>query len=433
MPDEPNLLGEIDTLMTSLKTASGKEKALLYEKMGDVYAKAEKFRKAEILYKQALDGGGEGLPLMRKYIDTLVKTGQTAKSIQFIEGALQGVTDMVQRALLIVRKAHLKWHTGEFDDGRRCAELALEILEKERLKDPALMEPYADANNILGLCLWELARYDRALEKFDISAKTYDSLKDFKGLAKVKNNTGLVLWQWGHYDDALNAYAEAINADEKDGGWSMFGHAQNNIAIILMERGDLDGAESCIQIANKTFAAQGFERGIHMVELNFMDLNLERGDITKATFWAERGLKGFTNMKDESRVAYAKCGFARIYCAKGDLKTAEKYAMEAVKAAGRAKARETEGLALRALSEIEVKKGDLAYAETLLRRSLDIFRSVNFVYELGRALKELALFLNTKGEKEESQKAATEARTVLSKIGAKLELERLEKGLSGKA
>jgi len=433
MPEEPNLLGEIDSLMSSLKNATGKEKAQLYEKMGDVYAKAEKITKAEILFKQALDAGGEGLPLMRKYMEMLVKTGQMSKSIQFLEGALKGVTDMTQRSLLIVRKAHLKWHMGEFEEGRKSAELALEILEKERLKDTSLMEPYADANNILGLCLWELARYDNALEKFDISSKTYESLKDFNGVAKVKNNTGLVLWQSGHFDEALKAYAEAITADEKNGGWSMFGHAQNNIAIILMERGDLDGAEGCIQISNKTFASQGFQRGIHMVELNFMDLNLERGDFVKATFWAERGLKGFMNMKDESRIAYAKYGMARIFCAKGDIKTAERYAMEAVKGAGRAKARETEGLALRALSEVEVKKGDMPYAETLMRRSLDIFRSVSFVFEIGRGLKELALLLHQKGQKEEAEKAAAEARTILSKIGAKLELERLELGLAPKA
>ena len=433
MPEPPSSLGEIDALMTALKSASGKDKAKIYEKMGDIYAKAEKYQKAEILYKQALDSGGEGLPLIRKYSEMLVNTGQTGKSLQFIETALQGVTDRTQKALLILRKAYLKWQTGEFEEARKCAELALEIIEKERLKDPSLSDSFADANNILGLCYWELSRYDRALEKFDIAATTFGSLKDFKGVAKVKNNTGLVLWQSGLFDEALTAYKEAVEADQRDGGWSMFGHAQNNIAIILIERGDLDGAEKSIQIANKSFASQGYLRGTHMVELNFMDLNIERGDLVKATFWAERGLKGFSNMKDESRIAYAKYGMARIFCAKGDLKTAERYAMEAVKGAGRTKARESEGQAMRALAEIEAKKGDLAYAETLLRRSLDIFRSVNCVFEIGKSLKELALMLHQKGQKEDAQKAAVEARTILTKVGAKVELERLEAGLASKA
>ena len=118
--------------------------------------------------------------------------------------------------------------------------------------------------------------------------------------------------------------------------------------------------------------------------------------------------------------------------AKDDLALAERYATEAVKGAQRAKARETEAYALRVLALIELKKGDRDRAETLLRRGLEIFRSVDHVFETGRTLKELAVVLKAKGSLSEAEKNAAEARKILTTVGAKLELERLEKDLGGK-
>jgi Tfp pilus assembly protein PilF len=111
---------------------------------------------------------------------------------------------------------------------------------------------------------------------------------------------------------------------------------------------------------------------------------------------------------------------------------AERYATEAVKGGQRSRARETEAYGLRVLGLIELKKGDRDRAEALLRRSLEIFRSVDHALETGRTLRELAAVLAAKGSQAEAGKLAAEARAILTAIGAKLDLQRLDKDLPAK-
>ena len=298
MPGDPTkMLAEIEALKESLKGASGKEKARLFEKMGDVYADAEKVNKAEICYKQAMEAGATGTTITRKYAEALTFTGQTIKATQVLDAALANTTERLDKALLYIQRAKLKINVAEYEEGRKSGELAIEILEKDYSKGRALMDAYADANNIAGLCLWELGRCEQALKRLDTSAKTYASFNDDKGVGKARANKGLVLYQLGRFDEAMELYEEAIKLDEKTGGTFNRGHCQNNLGLIRLAQGDLDEAERCFQDGNKSYSKHGYTRGLHMTELNLMDLYIEKGDMIRASMWAERALKGFQGLK----------------------------------------------------------------------------------------------------------------------------------------
>jgi hypothetical protein len=74
---------------------------------------------------------------------------------------------------------------------------------------------------------------------------------------------------------------------------------------------------------------------------------------------------------------------------------------------------------------VAAAKKDHALAEKVLKRSLEIFRTMKFKYELARGLRALATVYKDQGNTEEARLTVNEARGIAKQLGAKLELERL--------
>jgi tetratricopeptide (TPR) repeat protein len=427
--DQSRSLNRIEELKEALKKAVGKERAGIFIEMGNQYVLMDKFTKAEVCFTQAREAGGDSLTLLNKYSELLNKTGRSKMALELLEEAKERAKDPKDKALITMWEAHAYWRTGNYDEGRKGGEISSKILEGIKDRDEELEVSLADSYNVSGLCLWEMSRNYEALKKFNKALEIFEGLKDLKKVAMVKVNVGLVNYQVGNFEEALAAYTEGIEAEKKAGGAFSTASIMNNIGLIRLVQGDLDDAEDQFQKANKIAASIGYRFGIHLAELNLMDLNVQRGDMIKAKRWGDRALKGFLDLGEEVRVAWVKCGLAQIAIESGHPDDATNYAKQALTVAEKFKSRETEAIAQRILGLAALARKDLSGAEQRLKRSLEIFKAIDFAFETGRALVEMAILHKAKDDMSDAERFAKEAREVLTRIGAKLELERLEAAL----
>jgi len=427
MPEEgPNSKSTIDDLKEALKKAVGEERDDIFVKMGDEYMKMDKYTQAEICFTQAREAGGASPRILAKYSELLNKTGRSKKALELLQEAKSEAKDARETALITMWEAHAYWRTGNYNEGRKGGEVSINLIEAIPEKDLELEVALGNAYNVSGLCLWEMSRNFEALKKFNKALEIFERIDDPKKVAMVKTNVGLVNYQVGNFEEALTAYMEGIEVEKGVGGTFSTSSIINNIGLIKLVQGDLDDAEDHFQKANKLAASNGFKYGVHLAELNLMDLNIVRGDMIKAKRWGDRALRGFLDLGEEVRVAWVKCGLAVIAIEKGHPDDATSYARQALVVAEKFKSRETEAVAQRVLGLAAMAREDLSGAEQRLKRSMEIFKGIGFTYETGRALVEMAILYKAKDDMSDAERFAKEARVVLTRIGSKLELDRLK-------
>jgi len=426
MKDPSEIMAVIEQCTEALKTAKGgKERAAIFEKLGDAYWGMDKFEKAKVCFKEALDSGGENVELIDKFAGLLMQAGELDEATTFIEQALDRTTSVLAKARLHARMSTLQNRMGDFEDGKRDGELALGLLNTLERGNKDVIEAMAMATNAIGINLWEMSRYQEAEEKFMTALSIYDELQDHRGVATVMNNLGLMLYNTGDLQGALKAFDDAKAAEEKLSSNFITGTLFNNIGTVRMALGDLDMAEYCFEQAMKYNQSMNFKYGVHFSQLSLADLSIEKCDWAKCRRWADRAIMGFRAIKDEPRTASVMCTMAKAALGEGNLEMAERLGNSAYSMAKKNRSRWTEAHAMRVLGMVAAAKKDHALAEKVLKRSLEIFRVMKFKYELARGLRALATVYKDQGNTEEARLTVNEARGIAKQLGAKLELERL--------
>ncbi|OOC52495.1 MULTISPECIES: tetratricopeptide repeat protein [Nocardiopsis] len=180
-----------------------------------------------------------------------------------------------QRAVLI-NTAHLAHQTGHiratielplklreyldmrrlFRDQNTITRLALETAQRigDRLNEAA-------AWNNLGLALYEVRRFDEAIEAHTRARNISQQLGDAHREAGSWGNLGLVLCEMGRCDEAIDAHTRARNISQQLGDAHTEAMAWNNLGLALRETGRCDEAIDAHTHARNTFHLLGDAHG----------------------------------------------------------------------------------------------------------------------------------------------------------------------------
>jgi tetratricopeptide (TPR) repeat protein len=426
MSGPSKLLVEITECQEALRTATGRKRAALLERMGDFNKDLGKIETAIACYKDALMSGGweDGLP--DKYRKAMESIGKGDDVLEVFKTVLAASKDPVDASRLKTEMAFFHWRRGEHTKGKVYGEEAIAILRTKERGDQLAEKAYADAYNVMGLILWDLGELTRAKERFETVLASATKINDQKGIIRANNNIGLVLMSSGDLDGALRHYETGLEISKKAKEDSACGPLLNNIGLIRKMQGAHEKAEEKFMEARKHYLKKEDKMGLNLSYVNLAATLINKGDMKQARRMAEKALLGFKALRDEGRKAFAIIILARAAVTEGDLARAGKLLDEADTILKEVKAKETQAELYQVMTELALAKGQADDAERFARKGLQLARETQLRFEIGRSLRMLATALNAKGDIEGVRSAVKEAKGIFGPMGCRQELSKLD-------
>ncbi len=296
-----------------------------------------------------------------------------------------GQLDVV--ASVLNRLAGLYYQRDSLQQAADC--LTHSLLLRKQMGDVVAV---ARSYNNLGLLGWKLGDLTEALENFNHSLPLMEKLGDVEGLIVLHTNIGLIEMDRGNLNEAERHFQRGLDSADQIGHFFHVSYSRMHLALLYVYAENWAAA-----IQNGLLGLKGFE-DLGVTE-NQLDLFVSLG-------WAYRG------MDDQDR-------FNEVL-----QKIFQLIAHSAGSAVGTV---EGEGRALRLISRAQWDHGDFLAAEETLNRSAAIFLQSGNQMERCRCLVDLAGLFTSNGKIGQADELLKAARTVFERMGARMELERLEK------
>jgi len=426
MSDQPSSSDSvIEELQKSLGKATGKERAAIYERMGDAYASSNKLQKAIVCYQEAMDIFGPKVRFYDRLGDLLEQLNRSKEATEVLTKGLKELTDPMDLATLHTRMALVMNRRGMLKDGRKEAETVLKILGETKASGPEVDFIYYRIYNVLGQDSSSEGKLDESVANFQKSLEYCQKLKDMKGILNIRNNIGIVLMQMGKLQESIEVLETALLDAEEAKMPTKMGLVLVNIGNTRYHMGDLDAARAaCLRCIERCKETDQFYL-LAFGQMHLTEIYLEKGDLRNAKRYGERSVLGFKKTGDISHESKVLTILALVAIAEGDLTGADKSLSDVKSKKLKELEPDAQAMYMRSEGLLLMAKGDLKGAERSLLESLELFSSLSMPFEIGQVHANRAKLYETAGRKDEAKSEAALAKKIFSDIGAKAELSKL--------
>jgi tetratricopeptide (TPR) repeat protein len=264
-----------------------------------------------------------------------------------------------------------------------------------------------------------------------------EQLGDIVGMARSFNNLGIVKKNAGNWNEALKSYEQSVEIHEQIGEVEGLTQALTNLGVLHTDRGEWDKAEKYLgrsfSIAERI--AYPYELAQAHMNLGRLHLFQEHWEISSQhlnsaiPLYKEAGARANLNLND----AYDLKG--RWHLEQGELETALEWAHRSRELLQRVT--KTDAGDSVAWGRYEQLMGRIAYAHVdfenarqHLKQSAEIFSASGVEIEAGRTAYWSGKLFFEQDQMEKARARLIEAREIFHKLGAKADLERVEKLIS---
>jgi tetratricopeptide (TPR) repeat protein len=250
------------------------------------------------------------------------------------------------------------------------------------------------------------------------------------GQRRAVNMLGAASLAVGQLDAATSSFSEALELATEADDLLMLAQASNNLGVIANLRGDRELALWHYRIALPTLQRLGDKRRIaesyHNIAITCRDL----GELEEADDHERRAIDYATDAATPRVVAMARIGRAEIALRRGDAPFAE---MSASVAAGELATLGdplNEADALRLMGAARSTQGQADRALEAFDRALSLADSRGHTLNRAEILRDRAGAWSVKGEGSRAREDVQAAMTLFSSLGARHEVEQLERRLA---
>ena len=256
-----------------------------------------------------------------------------------------------------------------------------------------------------------------------------ENIGDVVGVARSYNNLGLLNWKQGDLAGALSNFNHSFKLQANLGDVEGLIVLHTNMGLIELDLGDLSEAEGHFLDALNSSIQIGHHFHICEARMNLALLGVYSGDWRRALEHGHLGLTGFQELgvSENQLDLYVSMGWA--YLGLGDEERLEEVIQqiqERLTDSVEGGPLEGEGRALRLLARIAGQRGELDQARAALEKSAAVFTQVGNPMEHARVLVDMASLLLECGKTVEASMLLDRARETFSRMGARLELERMQ-------
>jgi tetratricopeptide (TPR) repeat protein len=411
--------------------------------LGDVEQLIGEYEEAIAFYQATLQEWGGATAedrawAMLKLGQVWDKRGDLHEAEEWLQQALRQL-DQVRAPVPDLRGqvyAELGWlnlRHGDLTAAQRWLEQGLSLVSKTQFYNV-----HSSILNRLGAIYFNRGQWQQAVAYVEQALALRDRLGDVVGYARSLNNLGILKWSSGDWDGAQADYQRALQLQERIG--EVEGRAQvcTNLGVLHTARGEWQKAEEYLQrsleIAQKI--SHPFELAVSHMNLGHLYLMRERWSDSAQhlnaaiALYDEVGVRGNTHLN----TTYYLQGVLSLE--QGQLDAAQQWAKRSHDMLrGTSKTTNQEesqdwGFYETLVARIALARGDLPNARRHIDRGVAIFKTSGNSIEVGRALYWRGVLANKQQQRDQAKQDLTEAREILSRLGAAADLKRVDSQLS---
>lgn len=248
--------------------------------------------------------------------------------------------------------------------------------------------------------------------------------------ARALNVSGAIAFEEGWVDEAVSHFTGALAEAERHGDRATVGRCSNNLGIIANLRGEYGRAVGSYTMALAAFQQVGHRAGaaetLHNLAITYRD----QTDLEKALETEDRAAREASAAGDLALAALIQGGRAEIHLMVGEPAVARVEIERAVNMHREIQNVVNEVVDLRVLAGALAALGQPAEAEAMLQDVIARATTLRRPQVVAQAERDLALLLHQQGRDPEAEQVAQRARERFDKLGAVVEVRRLDELLA---
>ena len=279
---------------------------------------------------------------------------------------------------------------------------------------------------LFGISQARLGRHSSGKQWVGIGLETARARNDHAVEVRALNVAGAIALAEGRIDDAIGYFTRGLAEAEHLGDRTTVGRCSNNLGTIASLRGQYGRAIGSYTMALAAFQQVNHRAGVAEALHNLAITYREQGDLAQALETEERAAQESVAAGDLALEAKVRSGRAQIRLLAGDAAVAQLEVQGAL-----AMQREIgdvvgEAEGLRVLAGALAALNQLFASEAMLYEVIGRATTVNRPLLLAQAERDLARLLHRLGRDEQAAALAGKARERFEKLGATVEVRRLE-------
>jgi tetratricopeptide (TPR) repeat protein len=369
--------------------------------------------------------------LQRKIAKTLESLGEYDKALVYLKSA-QSVLRFAPEGFAAEQASSLNdtgwifFRRGSLDQAENVLLEGLSIAEQSGQKDVT-----ASILNRLAGIYYQRDAVDQASFTMQRSLLLREEIGDVVAVARSYNNLGLLSWKQGLLQEALKDFNRSFQLQSNLGDVEGQIVLHTNMGLIEMDRGNLQESQEHFQEALDTARQIGHFYHVCLAQMHLALLNVYAGNWPAALEYGQLSLAGFQELGVTENLIHLNVSLGWAYLGLGDEAHCSEIRRRLLALldadSSSSGASEGHGRAYCLLARFDRQLGDLAGARENLEKSAEIFAQSNSPLERSRSLVELGNLLAATGQTDRAKSLFAEARQVFDRMGARLELDRLQR------
>jgi len=279
---------------------------------------------------------------------------------------------------------------------------------------------------LFGIAQARLGHHSIGKQWVGIGLETARARRDHAVEARALNVSGAIAFEEGRIDDAVSYFTRGLGEAERLSDRATVGRCSNNLGIIASLRGEFGRAIGSYTMALAAFQQVRHRAGVAEALHNLAITYRELSDLAKALEAEERALQESGAAGEVALEAKIRCGRAEIRLMGGDAEVAQREVQNALMMQREIGDVVGEAESLRVLAGALAALGQLMQAEAMLYEVIGRAATVNRPLLLAKAERDLAGLLHREQRDEQASALAGKARDRFEKLGATVEVRRLD-------
>lgn len=412
------------------------QKFYIHSGLGDAFALRGEYPEAHGAYENAARAIADApesrteiaSELQRKIGTNFERQAKYDEAMECLEHAQlvltqAGLDSPVELSQILNDTGWLYYRRGRLDEAEKFFQQALALAESTKRLDVI-----SSIYNRMGGVYFHSERLEEASEYTARGLAIREEIGDIIGVARSYNNLGLLGWKRGLWDEALESFKRCAQYQTSLGDVEAIILLNGNLGLLELDRGNTGEAFRYFDEALKQSEGIGLNLETALNNQYFCRLYIALEDWQKAMQYGRKSEELFKNIGDEEFLVDVYMNLAAIHLGTGELAAAQEFAMYAqeclLKVAGD-EPTEEKGRILRLLGEIALTGADYNTAVGFFRQAEPIFASTNQL-ERARLLVSLSRLARALANVELVRSLRSMARVIFLKLGAKLDLQKLD-------
>lgn len=242
----------VDSLETALKTATGRDRAVLLSELSRALTESDYDRALAMMgdaRNAALDAADSSLAAEYALVQGQYGYGRgnyepALKAYQEGLRLADAVGDRVLQARVLNEIGTLVKKQGDLDTSQEYFE---DALARSREANDAFQT--ANSLNNLGIVYDNRGEFEQALELFEESAAMKEAMGDLDGLTYNLDNMGITTARMGQFEASEGYFRRSAELREQLGDFRGYGVIMGNLAELMLMKGDRNAALSYLETA----------------------------------------------------------------------------------------------------------------------------------------------------------------------------------------